>query len=123
MVDNRGQQDSGEDCVSSSTCLARMDGIKESVENKIGKILITSSLAIILTMVGVSWDLSRQLTTLQDVCNAQGKEIIAQGKQINRIEEYLKIPPAVIPSQSYTDYEDPSISRKTAPKLPQFANK
>ena len=111
MPGRREHEAAGEECVSSSTCLARMDGIKSSIQNWVGARLWMAVSAIIVTLVGVSWNLSAKMTTLQDFSTQQGKEITAQGKEIQRIEENLKIPPAG-PPQSYTGPKDPDLSRR-----------
>jgi hypothetical protein len=69
---------------------------------------------VIGVLMAVSWNLSSQLTALREQ-NRQMRE------EMGKIEQYLKMPDAAIPPQSYTLPEDPSVSKSRNPSLPQLS--
>ena len=110
-----------EECIGKRECDALKGEIREELANAARKNVIKAlmsgigaSVPIILMLIGLSWSLSSQLTTVRD-------QQMKNAEELRRIEEYLKIPSPYPPPRSYTLPEETPFANDRVPRLPQVA--
>jgi len=95
------------------------------MEEKISAATRGSILKYLLTGIGATVPLAIALSigawNLSDKIGSLSAGQANLEKELKRVENYFQIPPSAIPGRTYTDSNDPDISRRVQPSHPQSA--